>query len=49
MELAKDILAAGYDVAAAARMTGYGNDTTFRRCFKEFYGLTPTEYRQERT
>jgi AraC-like DNA-binding protein len=47
MELAKDILAAGYDVAAAARMTGYGNDTTFRRCFKEFYGLTPTEYRKE--
>jgi len=49
MELAKDILAAGYDIAAAARMTGYSNDTTFRRCFKEFYGLTPTEYRQERT
>jgi AraC-like DNA-binding protein len=49
MELAKDILAAGYDIAAAARMTGYSNDTTFRRCFKDFYGLTPTEYRQELT
>lgn len=49
MELAKDILAAGYDVAAAAKMSGYGNDTTFRRCFKEFYGLTPTEYRQDHT
>jgi AraC-like DNA-binding protein len=47
MELARDILEAGYDIAAAARMTGYGSDTTFRRCFKDFYGLTPTEYRRK--
>jgi AraC-like DNA-binding protein len=45
MEAAKELLASGSDVNNAARMTGYGNDATFRRLFKDFTGLTPSEYR----
>jgi AraC-like DNA-binding protein len=45
LEAAKELLASGSDVNTAAKMAGYGNDTTFRRLFKDFTGLTPSEYR----
>jgi AraC-like DNA-binding protein len=45
LETAKELLASGSDVNTAAKMAGYGNDTTFRRLFKDFTGLTPSEYR----
>jgi AraC-like DNA-binding protein len=45
METAQTLLTSGIDINTAARMAGYGNDTTFRRLFKEFTGLTPSEYR----
>jgi AraC-like DNA-binding protein len=45
IETAKKLLASGSEVNTAARMAGYGNDTTFRRLFKNFTGLTPSEYR----
>jgi AraC-like DNA-binding protein len=45
MEAAKELLAADHEVSAVAKMTGYSNDATFRRLFKEFTGLTPSEYR----
>jgi AraC-like DNA-binding protein len=45
IEAAKKLLASDHDVKAVAIMTGYGNDTTFRRLFKDFTGLTPSEFR----
>jgi AraC-like DNA-binding protein/Tfp pilus assembly protein PilO len=45
LEAAKELLASGSDINTAAKMSGYGNDTTFRRLFKDFTGLTPSEYR----
>jgi AraC-like DNA-binding protein len=45
MEAAKELLASDHEVSAVAKMTGYGNDATFRRLFKDFTGLTPSEYR----
>jgi two-component system response regulator YesN len=45
LEAAKELLASAHDVNAIAKMTGYNNDTTFRRLFKDFTGLTPSEYR----
>jgi YesN/AraC family two-component response regulator len=47
VEMAKGLLAEGYDVAVVAKMIGYGNDTTFRRVFESATGLAPTEFRQQ--
>jgi AraC-like DNA-binding protein len=48
MEMATDLISEGYEVLAAAKMVGYGNDTTFRRLFKAHTGLAPSEYRQKK-
>ena len=47
IEMAKGLLSDGYDVISAAKMVGYTNDTTFRRCFRAAIGLSPTEYKQQ--
>jgi AraC-like DNA-binding protein len=47
IELAKNFLSEGYEVAAAAKMAGYSNDTTFRRCFESAVGLSPTEFKRQ--
>ena len=33
------------DILAIAKRVGYDNDVTFRRLFKKYVGLTPTQYR----
>jgi AraC-like DNA-binding protein len=47
MEIAKELLVSGFDIIAAAKMAGYSNDTTFRRLFKNYTGMTPSDYRQK--
>ena len=35
-----------YSVSEIGRRTGYESETAFLRTFKEYYGLTPTNYRK---
>ena len=37
----------GADIMTVARSVGYDNDVTFRRLFKKYVGLTPSEYREQ--
>jgi len=47
IEMAKNLLLEAYDVTMVAKMVGYGNDTTFRRCFESETGLSPSEYKRK--
>jgi AraC-like DNA-binding protein len=47
IEMAKGFLSDGYDVISVAKMVGFTNDTTFRRCFKSSTGSSPSAYRQQ--
>lgn len=37
----------GAEIMTVARSVGYDNDVTFRRLFKKYVGLTPSEYREQ--
>lgn len=45
MNKAKGLLDSGLKVHEVAKMTGYSNDITFRRTFKKYEGITPSEYK----
>lgn len=36
-----------YKIQEIAEMTGYSNQRYFARCFKKYYGITPTSYRDQ--
>ena len=43
---AKELLTAGYTIADVAEKCGFVSDSVFRRAFKKFEGVSPSEYRQ---
>jgi transcriptional regulator GlxA family with amidase domain len=46
LQAAREQLAAGASVKAAARAAGFGSDTVMGRAFQRRLGLSPTEYRR---
>lgn len=38
------LMAGAYNISEAAYMTGFNDIKYFRECFKEEYGMTPSEY-----
>jgi two-component system, response regulator YesN len=45
--LAREQLLLKLDISSVARIVGYESDVTFRRLFKQFVGLSPSEYRDQ--
>ncbi len=50
IDAACELLAHDYqiDILTIAKSVGYDNDVTFRRLFKKYVGMTPTQYRDQR-
>lgn len=46
IEKAKELLNPEYSIASVAQMCGFTTDGIFRRAFKKYEGITPTQYRQ---
>ena len=44
---ARMIIESGYNISEVAYMCGFNDEKYFRRCFKTFFGKTPTEYKLE--
>lgn len=44
---AKYLLAPGYNVSEIAYLCGFNDEKYFRKCFRDLYGMTPTEYRNK--
>ena len=50
MERAKELLKnESYKIQDVASQTGYSNQRYFASCFKKYYGVTPTEFRNQLT
>ncbi len=49
MEKAKDLLLKGMQIKKIAELTGYENQRYFASCFKDYTGMTPTEWRENMT
>ena len=45
MEKAKTYIEEGLMIKDIAELTGYNNQRYFARCFKDYTGMTPTEWR----
>jgi AraC-like DNA-binding protein len=41
------ILEEGSNIAEVAYSCGFNDEKYFRKCFKEFFGMTPTAFRKE--
>ncbi|MDG4717028.1 hybrid sensor histidine kinase/response regulator transcription factor [Winogradskyella marincola] len=44
LKRASSFLKEGFNISEASYKTGFGSPSYFTKCFKETYGLTPTEY-----
>lgn len=44
LQKASGLIAAGLDIASAAYQTGFSSPSYFSQCFKEQYGLSPTDW-----
>lgn len=42
---ARYLLTPGYNVSEVAYLCGFNDEKYFRKCFRDLYGMTPTEYR----
>ncbi|MFQ8584456.1 MAG: helix-turn-helix domain-containing protein [Holdemania massiliensis] len=42
------LLSTDVSVNDLSKTVGYGNDITFRRLFKKYMGITPSEYRRKK-
>lgn len=47
LENAARFLSSGYTVTETALMAGFSDLPNFSRCFKEFFGLSPAQYRKQ--
>jgi AraC-like DNA-binding protein len=46
MAIAMELLCRDMDISAIAIAAGYDCDVTFRRAFKHYMGVSPSEYRK---
>jgi len=44
---AKYLLTPGYNISEIAYLCGFNDEKYFRKCFRDLYGMTPTDYRNK--
>lgn len=49
LKRASTFLKEGYNISEVSYKTGFGSPSYFTKCFKETYGLTPSEYIEKKT
>ncbi|MFT5707672.1 MAG: AraC-like DNA-binding protein [Oceanospirillaceae bacterium] len=49
LKKAATLLLAGTSITSACFATGYSNTSHFSRCFKAFYGMSPTQYKNRQS